>query len=169
MNNLLIRDADPDDMDRITEIYAHHILNGLASFEEIPPTVQDMGERFEATLASGLPYLVAEQNNIVMGYAYAGAYRARPAYRFSVENSVYVANDMQGKGIGSALLKATIDAFDDLDYNLMIAVIGDSGNKASIELHKRHGFEMVGILKKVGFKHNRWVDTVLMQLSLTKN
>ncbi|MBT4888393.1 MAG: N-acetyltransferase [Rhodospirillales bacterium] len=164
--DIQIRDAQTNDMAEITEIYAHHVLHGLASFEEIPPTLDEMTARFNSIRSAGYPYIVAELEGSVAGYAYLGAYRARPAYRHSVENSVYIAPDMTGNGIGSALLAATIAACEGRNYNLMIAVIGDSENKASIALHTRHGFSMVGILKEVGFKHGRWVDTVLMQKSL---
>ncbi len=166
--DFIIRDAVERDIPGITDIYAHHVLHGLASFEEVPPTEQEMTERLKALREKDYPYFVAiNSNEEIVGYAYAGAYRARPAYRNSVENSVYVAFDKSGLGIGSDLLQATIDACISRQFRLMIAVIGDSDNNASIALHKRHGFTLVGVLKDVGFKHNRWVDSVYMQRMLT--
>jgi len=165
---ITVRDAHINDVPGITEIYAHHVLYGLASFEEIPPDENEISRRLEAKLNKGFPYLVAEDSNgEIVGYAYAGPYRARPAYRHSVENSVYVAHDKAGQGIGSALLQATIDACIERKFHSMIAVIGDTGNGASIVLHERHGFTHVGTLKDVGFKHNKWIDTVYMQRLLT--
>ena len=166
--DILIRDAHKDDMARVTDIYGHHVLHGLASFEEIPPTLDEMTARLDAIGAAGYPYIVAQIGDEIVGYAYVGAYRSRPAYRYSVENSGYIDPDMTGRGIGSALLQATIEVCEGRDYNLMIAIIGDSDNEASIALHTRHGFSLVGTLKDVGFKHNRWVDSVIMQRPLTK-
>lgn len=161
-----VRNSSPDDVPAIRDIYAHHVLNGLASFEETPPTVDDMAARREGVLKLGLPYLVAELNGRVVGYSYASSFRPRPAYRHTVENSVYVADGMHGHGIGGTLLKELIRRCEAGMWRQMIAVIGNSENFASITLHKRHGFRLTGILEGTGFKHGRWVDTVLMQRAL---
>jgi phosphinothricin acetyltransferase len=160
---------------RICDIYAHHVLHGLASFEEAPPDLAEITRRFEATLARELPYLVAEAaapeaepgaQPAVQGYAYAGPYRPRPAYRFSVENSVYVAPSMEGRGIGRALLEELIHRCTELGLRQMIAVIGDSGHLPSIKFHEALGFREAGHLRSVGFKFGRWVDSVILQRPL---
>lgn len=161
-----VRDATPDDAPAIQAIYAHHVTTGLASFEEEPPTVAEMIARQAAARAAGHPYLVAEREGEILGYAYATAYRPRRAYRFTVEDSVYVRDGLAGQGIGSALLAALIARCEAGPWRQMIAVIGNSGNAASIALHRRHRFADVGVLRSVGFKHGRWVDTVLMQRAL---
>ncbi len=168
-NRIKVRDAHKNDIPKITEIYAHHVIYGLASFEEIPPEASEMLARFKEICDAGYPYHVAEIDNQVVGYAYAVQYRARPAYRHSVENSVYVDPSMTGRKIGSALLQATIEGCEKRGYNQIIAVIGDSDNTASIKLHEQHGFAMAGVLKDVGYKHNRWVDSVFMQRMLKNN
>jgi len=151
----------------MTRIYGTHVLHGLASFEEEAPDVAEMTRRFDAVQAAGYPWLVAElESGEVGGYAYASGYRARPAYRFSVENSVYVAPDAIGHGLGRVLLRRLIDECVLRGYRQMIAIIGDSQNHASIGLHRALGFDQTGILRAVGFKHDRWVDSVIMQLSL---
>ncbi|MDX3907659.1 MAG: N-acetyltransferase family protein [Pigmentiphaga sp.] len=165
-STLAIRDATDADMSAIQAIYAFHVLHGVASFEEVPPSLEEMRTRRATVLGLGLPYLVAEQNGVILGYSYAGSYRARPAYRHTIENSVYVAEGASGRGIGVALMEALIARCEAGPWRQMVAVIGDSGNTASIALHKRMGFEMVGVLRSVGFKHGRWVDTVLMQRAL---
>ena len=162
-----IRDAAPADIPAIHAIYAHHVLHGLASFEEVPPTVEEMRARFEAVRSAGKPYLVAEVDGAVAGYGYASAYRARSAYRFTLENSVYVGEGARGRGVGSALLQALIARCRAGPWRQMIAIIGDSGNAASIGVHLKAGFRHVGVLERVGFKHGRWVDSVLMQLELS--
>lgn len=161
-----VRPATEADMPAIQEIYAEAVLHGLASFEEIPPTVDEMLSRREGVLALGLPYLASEQGGRVVGYAYATPHRARPAYRYTLEDSVYVADGMRGQGVGRALLAALVEACEAGPWRQMVAVIGDSGNGGSIALHKRAGFRMVGTLEAVGFKLGRWVDTVLMQRPL---
>jgi phosphinothricin acetyltransferase len=161
-----IRDATEADLPAVLAIYANHVLHGLASFEEMPPRLEEMLARRQAVLDLGLPYLVAEADGDVVGYSYASAYRARPAYRFTVENSVYVADGLEGRGIGRALLGALIARCEAGPWRQMLAIIGNSGNAASIGLHRRLGFEMIGTLRAVGFKHGRWVDTVLMQRAL---
>ncbi len=162
-----VRGATPDDLVAIAAIYAHHVRHGLASFEETPPEPMEMERRFQAIVTRGLPYLVAEQDDgEVQGYAYAGPYRARPAYRYSVENSVYVAPGALGKGLGKALLEELIRRCTDLGYRQMVAIIGDSKNWSSIRLHETFGFRHAGALSAVGFKFGRWVDSVILQRAL---
>lgn len=158
-----IRDCRDDDLPAIAAIYGHWVTHGLASFELEPPDAAEMAKRRRAILEGGYPYLVAEgEGGRVLGYAYASAYRTRPAYRFAVENSIYVAPDAGRGGIGSRLLAALIEACTARGFRLMVAVIGDSGNVASIGLHGRAGFAPAGMLPAVGWKHGRWVDSVLM-------
>ena len=164
-----VRPAAAEDVPAIQAIYAHHVLHGIASFEEEPPDHAEMSRRLADVLARGLPYLVAEDrpgSGAILGFAYAGPYRARPAYRYALEDSVYVLPGKGGRGIGSTLLGALIERCTALGYRQMIAVIGDSGNAGSIRLHARHGFRNVGTLASVGFKHGRWVDSVFMQRTL---
>lgn len=162
----LIRESVETDLAEIQAIYAGHVRAGLASFEETPPGLDEMRARRRAVLERGLPYLVAEREGRVVGYSYASGYRARPAYRFALENTVYVAEGMGGRGIGSALLQALIARCEAGPWRQMIAVIGDSANNGSIRLHRRCGFREIGCLDGVGFKLGRWVDTVLMQRPL---
>ena len=164
--NTIVRDSAPSDISAITEIYQHAVLHGNASFEVDPPDTIDMHRRREAILAGGYPYLVAERAGRVVGYSYAGAYRPRQAYRFTVENSIYVAPDQQGAGIGRVLLPALIQRLEVGGFRLIVAVIGDSANAASITLHARCGFAHAGLLPAVGWKHGRWLDSVLMTLPL---
>jgi phosphinothricin acetyltransferase len=164
----MIRAATPADIPTITRIYAHAVRHGTASFELKPPDEAAMMRRQRALLDGGYPYLVAEIDGAVAGYAYAGPYRARPAYRFSIENSIYIAPDMHRRGIGRALLDRLITECEARGYRLMIAVIGDSAQTASIELHRAAGFALVGALEGVGYKFDRWLDTVLMQRPLGK-
>jgi phosphinothricin acetyltransferase len=153
-------------MPTIQAIYAEAVLHGLASFEEIPPSLDEMLSRRSGVVAMGLPYLAAELDGRVAGYAYATSYRSRPAYRFTIEDSVYVAEEMRGQGIGRELLAALITRCEAGPWRQMVAVIGDSENKGSVALHESQGFRMVGTLEAVGFKLGRWVDTVLMQRAL---
>jgi phosphinothricin acetyltransferase len=162
----LIRPATFGDIEAITEIYRHHVLTGTASFEEIPPSAADMAARMSAILDRGLPYLSLDLAGEVVGYAYAGPYRPRSAYRFTVEDSIYLAPGQAGRGFGRQLLERLIIDCRALDLREMVAVIGDSANLASITLHRRLGFRDVGVLRQVGYKFDRWVDSVLMQLSL---
>lgn len=164
----LVRDAQRADLDRIQAIYAHHVLHGLASFEETPPDLAEITRRFDDTLARGLPYLVAEAKDAggILGYAYAGPYRSRPAYRFTVENSVYVAPGSEGQDIGRALMAELIERCAAAGCRQMVAIIGGSENLASIRLHEAFGFTNTGTIRSVGFKFGRWVDSVLMQLPL---
>ena len=163
---LQIRPATPADLPAITAIYEHAVRTGTATFELEPPDLAEMTRRYEALIAGGFPYLVATLDGGVVGYAYAGPYRPRPAYRFTVENSVYLDPKAQGKRIGTQLLQALIAESEKRGYRLMVAVIGDSANLASIGVHTRTGFQMVGTLQNVGLKFGRWLDTVLMQRPL---
>ena len=163
---LHVRPAAAADFTDITRIYGHHVLHGLASFEIEPPSQEEMLQRWRALAERDLPYLVAEDGGLIAGYAYATPYRHRRAYRHSVENSVYADPEMAGRGVGRALLSNLIAACETLGLRQMIAIIGDSGNAASIGLHTALGFEKTGVLRGVGFKAGRWVDTVIMQRSL---
>jgi L-amino acid N-acyltransferase YncA len=164
--DVIIRDAMESDVGAIQHIYAFYVLNGLASFEEIPPSIDDMIARRAIIVTAGLPYLVAELDREVVGYAYATSYRPRPAYRNTIEDSVYVADGLGGYGIGKALLEALIVRCEAGPWRQMLAVIGNSENAGSIALHGRLGFRSIGTLKSVGFKLGQWVDTVLMQRAL---
>ena len=153
-------------MAAIRDIYAHYVLHSLATFEETPPTLEDMLARRRASVELGLPYLVAEAEGETVGFAYAAAYRTRPAYRFTIEDSVYVSDGKCGQGVGSALLGALIGACESGPWRQMLAVVGDSANLGSIALHRRFGFELMGTLRSVGFKFGRWVDTPILQRAL---
>jgi L-amino acid N-acyltransferase YncA len=166
MTGATIRPAASGDMAAITAIYRPAVLTGTASFELDPPEEAEMLRRFHAIVDAGYPYLVAEFEGRVAGYAYANAYRPRPAYRFTVEDSVYVAPDLQGMGAGGALLSALIAASTLAGFRLMVAVIGDASQHASIALHRRAGFVHCGTLQASGYKFGRWLDTVLMELPL---
>jgi L-amino acid N-acyltransferase YncA len=166
MPSVTVRDAVEADLPAIQAIYAHHVLHGLASFEEEPPTVEEVGARRANVLRLGLPYLTGELEGEVVGYSYAGTYRPRPAYRFTVENSVYVRDGLAGRGVGKALLFELIARCEAGPWQQMLAVIGNRENRASIALHRSCGFRTIGILEAVGHKHDRWVDTVLMQRAL---
>ena len=163
---MLVRDARDDDMGAVQAIYAHHVLHGTASFEEEPPPLAEMQRRRADVLARGLPYLVAELDGRITGYSYATPYRARSAYRFSIENSVYVDHARHRSGVGRALLTELIARCERGDWRQMIAIIGDSAQAASIGLHASLGFRHVGTLQAVGIKFGRWLDTVLMQRAL---
>jgi L-amino acid N-acyltransferase YncA len=159
---ILIRDSCPSDVPAICAIYGHSVRHGVASFELDPPDEAEIARRREAIPAAGYPHIVAEDSGKIIGYSYAGPYRPRPAYRFTVENSVYVAPDQQGKGVGRALLTALIARCEAAGFRLMVAVIGDSANRPSIALHAAFGFQHAGLLPSVGWKHGRWLDSVLM-------
>ena len=166
MPELTIRDSGPADLPAIQRIYAWEVLHGLATFEEVPPSAAELGRRRAAILADGLPFLVAERGGEVVGYAYAGLFRARPAYRNTIEDSVYVSETARGQGVGRALLAELIRRCETGWHRQMVAVIGNSGNRGSVELHRSLGFEEIGTLKAVGFKLGQWVDTVYMQRAL---
>lgn len=166
LTQAVVRAAAAADMPTVAEIYAHHVLDGVASFEIEPPTVAELVRRWNDVVGRGLPWGVAAIGLRVVGFAYAAPYRPRPAYRPTVENSVYVAPDALRLGIGRRLLSWLIDECARRGFRQMIAVIGDSGNAASIALHRRCGFEHAGLLRAVGFKHGRWLDSVLMQRAL---
>jgi phosphinothricin acetyltransferase len=161
-----LRPASLAEIPAIQTIYAHHVLHGLASFEIEPPSAAEMCRRFESVAGGGYPYLVAVEGESVLGYAYASAYRTRPGYRYTVEDSVYVAPSHVGRGIGRKLLGRLIEECERRGYRQMLAVIGDSANSASIELHRACGFAHGGTLRSVGLKFGRWVDSVIMQRQL---
>jgi L-amino acid N-acyltransferase YncA len=166
MTGISIRPATPADIPAITRIYAHAVLRGTATFELDPPDEAEMTRRMKALLDGGFPYIVAENGGALAGYAYAGPYRARPAYRFSVEDSIYVDPNTHRRGLGRALLTRLIEEAERRSFRQMIAVIGDSANAPSIEVHRARGFRMVGNFENVGFKFGRWLDSVLMQREL---
>jgi phosphinothricin acetyltransferase len=161
-----VRPAVLADIPAITRIYAHAVDHGTASFELTAPDEGEMTRRFNELTTGGFPYLVAVIDGTVVGYAYAGPYRARPAYRFTVENSVYVAHDSHRRGVGKALLEALIEASTEKGFRLMVAVIGDSNQAASIGLHEAAGFKHAGVFENIGYKFDRWLDSVLMQRAL---
>ncbi len=163
---MVVREATPDDIDAMGAIYAHHVRVGFGSFEETPPERDAFAERVSGVQALGLPWLVAEIAGHVVGYAYSSSFRPRSGYRYTVEDSVYVDPAHAGQGVGRALLEAVIERCRALGLRQMAAVIGDSGNTASMALHRGCGFEMAGVFRSVGFKHGRWVDIVLMQRAL---
>jgi L-amino acid N-acyltransferase YncA len=163
---VVVRDSRDDDMPALHVIYEHHVRTGLGSFEEVPPDVEEMRRRRAAILADKLPYLVAEIDGRIVGYAYAGRYRPRSAYRFSVEDSIYVGPDAQRRGVGRVLLQELIDRCTRAGYRQMVAVIGDSANHGSIGVHLAAGFAQVALLPAIGFKFGRWVDSVMMQRAL---
>ena len=161
-----IRPATPADAAAIQAIYAHHVLHGTATFEEVPPDAAEIARRLAEIAGRGLPYLLAETGGRVLGYAYAGPYRARSAYRFTLEDSIYLAPDAIGRGLGRRLLRRLIADCTTVSARQLVAVIGDSANAGSIALHERLGFAHAGTLRSVGFKFGRWLDTVQMQLPL---
>ena len=163
---IVVRAATESDMAAVRDIYAHYVLHSLATFEETPPTLEDMLARRRASVDLGMPYLVAEAGTELLGFAYAALYRARPAYRFTIEDSVYVADGLSGQGTGSALLGELIAGCERGPWRQMIAIVGDSANSGSIALHRRFGFALAGTLRSVGFKFDRWVDTPIMQRAL---
>jgi phosphinothricin acetyltransferase len=166
MSAVEIRPATPADISAITDIYAREVREGTATFELTPPDETEMMRRFSALLDNGFPYLVANRAGEIAGYAYAGPYRPRPAYRFTAENSVYLASAYQRQGIGLMLLTELIAQSAARGCRQMVAVIGDSANHGSIRLHTRAGFAMIGTLPDVGYKFGRWLDSVLMRRAL---
>ena len=161
-----LRAAAAGDLPAVQAIYAHHVLRGLASFEEVPPEVDEMRRRHAEVAARGLPYLVAEEAGAILGYGYCAPYRTRSAYRYALEDSIYIKDGHLGKGIGTRLLTELLRLCEGLGYRQVIAVIGDSANAGSISLHARLGFLRVGTLRSSGYKFGRWVDSVLMQRPL---
>jgi len=161
-----IRLASEDDLPFVTEIYEHAVLHGTATFELIPPGLAEMTRRFKALMDGGFPYLAASLDGRLVGYAYAGPYRPRPAYRFTVENSVYLDPSIHRRGIGLKLMQRLITECEARGYRQMIAVIGDSANAGSIGVHTKTGFTMIGTHPNVGLKFGRWLDTVMMQRAL---
>ena len=161
-----IRPSRDDDIDAITLIYAHHVLHGTGTFEVDPPSVQDMRARRAKVLARGLPWLIAESDNQVSGFAYCNWFKPRPAYRFSAEDSIYLAPHANGQGLGRALLAELATQAERAGVRKLIAVIGDSGNTGSIGVHRALGFQHVGVLASCVWKFDRWLDVVLMERSL---
>jgi L-amino acid N-acyltransferase YncA len=166
MTNLAVREAADQDLEEVRTIYSFYVLHGTSTFEEIPPSVGELHARRKAVADARLPFLVAALDGQIAGYAYATLYRPRPAYRHTVETSVYIADGRRGQGVGSALLSELIRRCETENFRQMVAVIGDSGNAASIALHRRFGFQQIGTLRSVGFKLGQWLDTVLMQRAL---
>ncbi|MGH7124840.1 MAG: GNAT family N-acetyltransferase [Stellaceae bacterium] len=163
----MVRDSEDADLPAIAAIYGHHVVHGFGSFEEVPPDVGELARRRREILDKRLPYLVASDGaRAILGYAYASPYRTRPAYRFTVEDSIYVAPEAARRGVGRLLLQALIDRCTLLGYRQMVAVIGDSGNAGSIGLHQALGFARAALLATIGFKRGRWVDCVMMQRGL---
>ena len=163
---MIVRAATEADADALAAIYGDAVLHGFGTFEEVPPSPADMDGRRRAVQDMGLPYLVAELDGQVLGFAYAGPFRPRAAYRYTLEDSVYVSPEAKGQGVGRAVLSAVIAACEALGVRQLMAVIGDSGNSGSIGLHRALGFEQTGVGKSVGYKHGRWVDIVHMQKPL---
>ena len=166
MKDLIVRLSRDDDIAAITAIYGHHVLHSVASFEEVPPSAEEMARRRADIVGRGFPYLVGERAGKVVGYCYAGPYRARVGYRFSVEDSIYIDPSEVGRGIGRALLAQVIDRVTEQGYRQMIAVIGGSETLPSIRLHAALGFAQIGVFPAIGFKFGRWIDSVYMQRAL---
>jgi phosphinothricin acetyltransferase len=168
MSSLTIRPATPADIGRITEIYADAVINGTATYELEPPAASEMAGRFDSLVAYGYPYIVAQDGaGNILGYAYASAFRSRPAYRFIAEDSIYVAPEAKGRGVGRLLLAALIEAVEALGFRQLVAVIGDgTAASASVRLHEKLGFRHQGRLEGSGYKHGRWLDTTFMRLEM---
>jgi phosphinothricin acetyltransferase len=162
---MVIREVEARDIPAVAAIYGHHVLNGFGSFEETPPSAEDIARRIASVQALRLPYLVADDDGVI-GFANASSFRPRPGYRFTAEDSVYVAKDATGRGVGRALLQAVIDRCAHMGLRQLMAIIGDSDNAASIGLHQALRFSRIGVARNVGYKHGRWVDIVWMQRRL---
>ncbi|MHB8948983.1 MAG: GNAT family N-acetyltransferase [Rhodoferax sp.] len=162
----LIRPSQIEDIPAITTIYGHHVRHGTGTFEIEPPSITDMAQRRAEVLAKGLPYLVAAKGEQVLGFAYCNWFKPRPAYRFSAEDSIYLADDAMGQGMGRALLAELTVQAERAGVRKLIAVIGDSANQGSVGLHRSAGFSMVGVLKSCGWKFDRWLDVVMMDKAL---
>jgi L-amino acid N-acyltransferase YncA len=165
-SGIRIRDAAESDLPAIQRIYAHHVLNSVASFEEVPPSVDELRSRLASVRLHGLPYMVAAIDGEVAGYCYATPYRPRAAYRHTIEDSIYISDAHRGRGIGRLLLEALIERCEAGPWRQMVAVIADGGSGGSLSLHRQLGFELTGTLKAVGYKHGRWLDSTLMQRPL---
>lgn len=163
---LLIRPSHDQDLPQIAAIYAHHVLHGTGTFETDPPSVNDMSTRRADVLGKGLPYLVAEQDGVVVGFAYGNWFKPRPAYRFSVEDSIYLAPDLHRKGLGRALLAELLTRFEAAGIRKVMAIIGDSANAGSVGVHRALGFTQVGVVESCGWKLGAWRDIVIMQKTL---
>jgi phosphinothricin acetyltransferase len=163
---MIVREIEPGDVEAARRIYAHHVLHGLGTFEEVPPDAADFAGRVAAVTETGLPWRVAEIDKRIVGYAYAGPFRTRTAYRYTVEDSVYVAEGFAGQGVGRRLLAEVIEGCRAMGLRTLIAMIGDSGNAASIGLHRSLGYEIAGVVRAAGWKHGRWADLVIMELAL---
>jgi phosphinothricin acetyltransferase len=163
---LLVRDAEVGDIPALHAIYSYHVLTGLGTFDEVPPTLSDFEEKWRASLSQGLSWLVATEANLPVGFAYASSFRPRKGYRYTVEDSVYIREGYLKRGVGSGLLAPLLKRCEALGARQVVAVIGDSGNVGSIRLHAKHGFTQAGTVVGAGFKFGRWVDIVLMQRAL---
>lgn len=163
---LTLRDARVEDVPAFQRIYAHHVLHGVGTFEEEPPDAAEMETRFRAITGAGLPWLVAERDGVVLGYAYGSAYHVRSAYRFTIQDSVYVSEEARGQGVGRAVLQALVDRCTELGYRQMVALVGGTENAGSIGLHAALGFRTCGVVEAVGLKFGRWLDLVMMQKEL---
>ena len=161
-----VRAAGPADLEAVTAIFAHYVTSTVTTFEEVPPTVADWRRRLDDLADRNLPFLVADQDGTVTGYAYASPWRPKPAYRYTVEDTVYISPARTGRGLGRALLAALLAGCEQAGARQVIAVIADTGSDASVALHRRFGFTPAGRLRRVGFKHGHWIDTVLMQRDL---
>lgn len=165
--NTVIRPSTEADVAAIAAIYGHHVLTSTATFELAPPTIEEMARRRDAVIARGLPWLVAEVDGKIAGYAYAGPYRTRPAYDWTIEDSIYIHADHTGKGLGRALLEPLIAQVTALGYRQMVAVIGGGdANPGSVALHRACGFHLVGVITAAGWKFDHWIDSMLMQRAL---
>ncbi|GAB5558434.1 MAG: GNAT family N-acetyltransferase [Synoicihabitans sp.] len=164
-----LRTATAGDVEAIQSIYAHHVLHGTGTFELEPPTTNEMRNRFSKITAAGYPFLVATEADNVVGFGYLGPFRERRAYRFTVEDSIYLHPDHMGQGWGSKLLGALIDTATSKGFTQMVALIGDSNNRASVAVHAKAGFTQGGVMRSVGFKFDRWLDVVIMQRALGQN
>ena len=163
MSPIFIRASRDADVDAISTIYAHHVLHGTGTFETEPPAAADMAARRADVLAKNLPYLVAEQDGRVVGFAYCNWFKPRPAYRYSAEDSIYIADEARGQGLGAQLLTALVQAAEAAGVRKLIAVIGDSANAGSVGVHRKQGFSHVGVIKDCGWKFGEWRDIVLME------
>jgi L-amino acid N-acyltransferase YncA len=162
-----VRAADGADAEAIAAIYRHYVLSSGSTFDETPPTASELAKKIRDIQSSGLPFLVAESDGAVAGYGYCILYRSRPAYRFTAEDSIYVDHKLRGHGVGGSLLEALLPATATAGIRQVVAVIADTGDPASVRLHERCGFVHCGRLREVGFKHDRWLDTILMQIDVT--